>query len=138
MEAAEVFMRPLALVSAGVAASGVVLWGLAASPAHPLLAAGFGPFAWPEPAPAEIGAWGRIGLVIAGALTAGWGVSLHQVAVGRSDRASVAGLLTWFVLDSTGSVTTGWVGNVALNVLFALAFVAAFVVGRRTAPAPIG
>jgi hypothetical protein len=115
-------MRPLSWLSAAVAVFGAALSLVAASPAHAVLVVAFAPLAWPDAAPAELGAWGRLGFVISGAVTSGWGVSLHQVAQGRPMQAFTAGLLVWFALDSFGSVTTGFPGNVVFNLGFLVPF----------------
>ena len=70
-------------------------------------------------------------LAVLGAVTLGWAVTLHaaiEAAVLLGDRARgvwrlmVAGLVTWFVTDSSVSVATGFSLNVVLNVALLIAF----------------
>ncbi len=67
--------------------------------------------------PSSMGPSARFGAALFGALTMGWGATLHQLGAGASlDRAVIAGTITWFVVDSTASVMTGYAGNVLLNI----------------------
>jgi hypothetical protein len=64
---------------------------------------------------------------LTGGFLLGWGVtiwvlaqSLYDKAPEQVRRAVVAGLLAWFVLDSSGSIASGNASNAAFNVLVLL------------------
>jgi hypothetical protein len=83
----------------------------------------------------------RILSAIAGGLTCGWAVMLFGLAAGpiaRGDREMrslfVAGVLTWFGIDSLASLAAGWPGNAALNVLFAAMLLTPFLLDRGRRP----
>jgi hypothetical protein len=64
---------------------------------------------------------------LTGGFLFGWGVMIlglrywvYDVAPEQTRRAVVAGLVAWFVLDSTGSVSAGVHSNVFFNVIVLL------------------
>lgn len=66
---------------------------------------------------------------VVGGVMAGWGVLMYGLSAGpiaRGDRdvrrMMIAGLAVWFVVDSFGSFAAGMIGNVVLNIGFALLF----------------
>ena len=71
----------------------------------------------------------RLWIAISGGLLAGWGATLLLVttqvfpldpAVGR--RIVLSGILTWFLIDSAGSVVAGAPFNVVMNLSFLVLF----------------
>lgn len=67
---------------------------------------------------------------LTGGFLLGWGVMIwflatrvHKLAPEPVRQAVLAGLLAWFVLDSTGSVASGQAINAAFNVLVLLTLV---------------
>jgi hypothetical protein len=82
----------------------------------------------------------RLGFAISGGVLVGWGLTIWHLAGEPFARAPEAlrriirtSMLSWFVVDSTGSVAAG----AALNVLANLVFLALFLIplqrGRATA-----
>lgn len=76
----------------------------------------------------------RLAFAIGGGLMAGWGLMIWQLAGEPLERAPQAvraiirtSMLTWFVVDSSGSVAAG----AALNVLPNLLFLALFLLPLR-------
>lgn len=66
----------------------------------------------------------RFGAALFGALTVGWGFTLHRLSAGvHLSRAAVTGALVWFVIDSSASLWLGFGWNVVLNVGFLALFV---------------
>jgi len=97
----------------------------------PLLAVLFGE-------PAVAGPPGRLGLGIAGAIMAGWGVMLAILArsIGSLSpsvlgAAVAAGTLTWFLLDGIVSIVTGAALNLVGNTVFLVLLVAPALALRR-------
>jgi len=77
---------------------------------------------------------------VVGGVMVGWAVLMFAVVTGpiaRGDRgmidAMLACVLTWFFIDSAGSVAADFVGNVVLNVGSMLAFVLPLLVLRSRA-----
>ena len=120
--------RWLLLVSAGLAAFGLVMALFGGTPFFGPLNALYDPPFWPQGAPVAVtefrawvyGAWG--------ATIAGWGIVLLFVVRGPfaaheawAWRAIALGTGAWFVLDTAVSVLHGVVANVLLNMaVFAL------------------
>jgi hypothetical protein len=80
------------------------------------------------PSAADFGPTLRFSLAVMGAVSIGWAVTLFFVvraAIDLADRgrplwnAITAGMVSWFVIDSTLSVATGFGLNVAPNVALA-------------------
>jgi len=86
----------------------------------------------------------RLASAILGGVMASWAWMMLALTrqIGRrvegAHATAVQALVIWFVIDSTGSVLSGWPGNVALNVVFALLFAVPLAMLRpgRTAAAP--
>jgi hypothetical protein len=137
--------RNLALLK--TACLGTFLIGLvAAAASHPALS---GPWSllldavrWPiDGAQSAASSEARVLSAIGGGLTCGWAVMLYGLAAGpiaRGDaearRLFVAGVLTWFAIDSLASLAAGWPGNVALNLVFVAMLLAPFLLDRAKAP----
>ncbi len=70
----------------------------------------------------------RLASAILGGVMASWAWMMRALArqiargVEGAHATAVQALIIWFVIDSTGSVLSGWPGNVALNAAFALLF----------------
>ncbi|MCO4100304.1 MAG: hypothetical protein HEQ38_13110 [Gemmatimonas sp.] len=61
----------------------------------------------------------RFGAGLFGALTVGWGVTLHQLGRGIAvSRAAVIGAVVWFIVDSAASIALGFQWNALSNVGF--------------------
>ncbi len=86
----------------------------------------------------------RLASAILGGVMASWAWMMRALArqiargVEGAHGTAVQALAMWFVIDSTGSFLSGWPGNVALNVVFALLFAVPLAMLRpgRTATAP--
>jgi hypothetical protein len=103
--------------------------------AHPATAGLNGLFVdlafWPfDSSPAMDAQATRLMSAIGGGLTMGWGVMLYLVAsrlyakepeLARS--IILSSIVTWFVVDSVGSVLAGAAFNVVINLVFLLMFV---------------
>ncbi len=79
---------------------------------------------------------------IAGGVFAALCIIFHQIvapAIEEGDervrRGALIALITWFVLDSTGSIAAGAPANAAFNVLFLALFAGPLVAVRRRAAA---
>lgn len=119
-----------------IAAAATMMFGLAfflallLPPVHALVYLLFDAVVWPIDAAQDLSAAeSRALLAVAGGLMAGWGLMCWQVTtrvyvaqpkLGR--RILGTSVLTWFVIDSTGSLLVGVPGNVLLNIGFALMF----------------
>lgn len=75
---------------------------------------------------------------IAGGLFAALAVLFHQVVApaleegdARVRRGAIIALLTWFTLDSSGSIAAGAPANAAFNVIFLAFFLGPLIVLRR-------
>jgi hypothetical protein len=76
----------------------------------------------------------RLGAALFGALTFGWGVTLHALGRGaRIPRAVLQGVIAWFVVDSAASVLLGYAWNTVSNAGFLLV-IAALLRSRRRGP----
>lgn len=72
----------------------------------------------------------RVLNAVCGGVLAGWGALMYWLAAGpiaagdqSARRAFLVSVLIWFATDSAGSLAAGWPGNVALNIVFLIAFV---------------
>lgn len=84
----------------------------------------------------DLPATARLSTAIYGGLMAGWGVTLALLGAGRSiSRAAALGVLTWWLVDSAGSVLTGFAWNALSNTLFLLLFAPVLLAARREASA---
>jgi hypothetical protein len=83
----------------------------------------------------DVGA--RLGFGITGGVMVGWGLTLDAMLAGHAHRTVLLrGAVSWFVLDSTASITSGMWPNVLLNAVFFLGLLAlAF---RTDADRPVG
>jgi hypothetical protein len=113
---------------------------LAAHPATALLNGLFVDLAfWPfDGAPTMDAPATRLLSAIGGGLTMGWGVMIYLVAsmlyprepeLGRS--IILSSVVTWFVVDSMGSVAAGAPANVLINLVFLLMLVVPLVGSNR-------
>jgi hypothetical protein len=67
----------------------------------------------------------RFGAGLFGALTVGWGVTLHQLGRGIAvSRAAVIGAVVWFIVDGAASIALGFHWNALSNVGFLAMFLA--------------
>ncbi len=74
----------------------------------------------------------RLGAGLFGALTFGWGVTLYQLAHGASlVRGMTAGMLAWFVVDSSASILLGYGWNTLSNAGFVVVLSLLLRSGRR-------
>lgn len=85
----------------------------------------------------------RVLNAVCGGVLAGWGSLMYWLAAGpvaagdqSARKAFLASVLIWFVTDSAGSFAAGWPGNVALNVVFLIAFVGPLAALSRGQSAP--
>ncbi|MEN0067937.1 MAG: hypothetical protein AAGA48_37755 [Myxococcota bacterium] len=124
------------LVVVVLVVTGTAFAVLAASPAYVRIDQSLGWLFWPEPAAVGMGPWGRLAFVIAGGLMAGWGVTLLLADRYTLPQALVAGMLTWFVVDSLGSVAVGAVGNLIPNTLTLVPFLVVAGPHLRREPSP--
>lgn len=83
----------------------------------------------------------RLLSAIAGGVMVGWGVTLYYVAgpvlemdPGLARRIIGAGVISWFLVDSTGSVIAGAPLNVLGNLVFLAAFLLPLRAMARTVP----
>lgn len=109
----------------------IVFGLLTSSGAHPLTAAGAILFAdliiWPLDGGVQLTTEVRWLCAILGGVMIGWGVIVLKLIATVPDRAVVrsivlAGVGTWFVVDSAGSLAAGVPLNVLSNLVFLLAF----------------
>jgi hypothetical protein len=84
----------------------------------------------------------RLGMAISGGVLVGWGVMIWQLAgeplarMPEMVRAIIrTSMLTWFVVDSAGSVAAGAALNVVANLVFLVLFLIPMRGGRATAMA---
>ncbi len=88
------------------------------------------------------GATTRFLSALTGGFLLGWGVTiwslsgtLHDIAPELVRRAVLTGLLSWFVLDSAGSIASGNASNAGFNVLVLLVAVGPLWLPARTSGA---
>lgn len=75
------------------------------------------------PADAALNEASRFGAGLFGALTVGWGVTLHQLGRGVPvSRAAVFGAVVWFIVDSGASIALGFRWNALSNIAFLAMF----------------
>jgi hypothetical protein len=111
--------------------------------AHPVTAGLNGLFVdltfWPlDGGPAMDAPATRLLSAIGGGLTMGWGVMIYLVAAKLYRREPelarsiiLASVVTWFLVDSIGSVVAGAPANVIINLVFLLMFVVPLYVTSR-------
>lgn len=75
---------------------------------------------------------GLVGVAIYGGLMVGWGLTLHLAGRGvHIAPAAAAGLLAWWVVDSTASIAVGFPLNAVSNLGFLAVFTPLFVAVLR-------
>lgn len=70
----------------------------------------------------------QLGVAIFGGIMTGWGVMMYAAGRGMQvTRAAALGLLSWWVVDSSGSVAVGFPLNALANLAFLSVFTPLFI-----------